>query len=144
MRKFDTVIRRYLFRFVFLVISVVALARPLFPADLVLSWKDNATNETGFAIERTTGNGTAGASWSVVASVPADVQTWTDTGLPPGQTFAYRVRAFNASGFSGYAGPVSASIPPVPNAPGVLSVTQVTVTVTVNAPAPPGPITPAP
>lgn len=137
-------IYRYLSRFVFLVLSFVALARPLFPADLILSWRDNSSNETGFAVERAAGTGDASAAWTVVASLGPNVQTWTDTGLPPGQTFAYRVRAFNASGFSGYAGPVNASIPPVPSSPGNLTVTQVTVTVTVNAPAPPGPITPAP
>lgn len=129
-------------RALFFVLSFVAAAGSLFSADLVLSWKDNATNETGFVVERAQGTGDASATWSPVASLGANVQSWTDTGLPPGQTFAYRVRAFNASGFSAWAGPVSAAIPPVPGAPTGLSVTQVSVTVTVISNTPP--IVPAP
>lgn len=131
-------------RWVLLFLSLVGLVRPLFPADLVLSWTDNANNETGFAIERTTGNGIASPSWSVVASLPANAVSWTDKDLPPGQTYAYRLRAFNASGFSGYAGPVSATIPPVPATPSNAAVVQVNVVITITPGSNASPIVPAP
>lgn len=128
----------WIFRWVLLVLSFAGLVRPLFPAELILSWTDNANNETGFAIERTTGNGIASPAWVVVASLPANAVSWTDKDVPPGQTYAYRLRAFNASGFSGYAGPVSTAVPPAPATPGAMTVLQVSITVTVapgsNAP----------
>jgi hypothetical protein len=59
-----------------------------------LSWTDNSNNEDGFKIERLNSDGT----WSQVATVGANVTTWSDTGLTAGTTYTYRVRAYNASG----------------------------------------------
>jgi hypothetical protein len=63
---------------------------------LRLKWTDVSTNETGFKIERMAANG----NYVQIATVPANVQTYTDTGLTAGRTYCYRVRAFNASGAS--------------------------------------------
>ena len=64
-----------------------------------LSWQDNSTNETGFKIERSL-NGTTG--WQQIATVGANVVTYSNIGLTCGTTYYYRVRAYNASGDSNY------------------------------------------
>jgi hypothetical protein len=64
-----------------------------------LVWKDNATNESGFRIERSAN----GSTWSQVATVGANVQSWANTsGLTSGRTYFYRVRAYNAAGTSAW------------------------------------------
>ena len=65
---------------------------------ITLSWTDNADNGLGFFIERSSD----AISWEKVGSTGPDAVTFTDTGLPPGETFYYQVQAFNASGVSGF------------------------------------------
>ena len=61
-----------------------------------LTWKDNATNETGFKVLRKAGTGT----WSVIALLGANVTTYQNTGLSPATTYTYGVRAYNIYGDS--------------------------------------------
>jgi len=61
-----------------------------------LSWTDNSTNETGFKIERKTGNGV----YAVVGNTGADITTFSDNGLTPSTTYTYRVYSNNAIGNS--------------------------------------------
>lgn len=75
-------------------LSVAALVNN----QLVLSWSDNASNETGFRIERTMD----GTNFAEVSTVSADSTTYTDPGLNSWTTYAYRIRAFNAAGNSPY------------------------------------------
>ncbi len=56
-----------------------------------LTWSDNSNNETGFKIFR---NGV------LIATVGANVTKYTDTGLIPGATYTYEVRATNNIGDS--------------------------------------------
>ena len=57
-----------------------------------LTWTDNATNETGYTVERAPSGST---TFQVIATLPANAAAYTDT---PGKgTFQYRVRAFNAT-----------------------------------------------
>lgn len=72
-----------------------------------LSWTDNSANETGFRVERSPD----GSTWAEIGPAAADATSYSDTGLTPGTTYYYRVRAYNASGNSAYAGPVSATTP---------------------------------
>jgi len=69
-----------------------------------LVWKDNADNETGFQIERST---TGAGGWTGVQQVAANVTAWDDTGLNAGVIYYYRVRASNGGGDSGYTFTVS-------------------------------------
>ncbi len=55
-----------------------------------LQWQDNSDNEIGFNIERKTG---AGGTYSEIATLEADVTTYSDTGLSEDTTYYYRVRA---------------------------------------------------
>ena len=64
-------------------------------AGVSLAWKDNATNEAGFRIERQTGT-----SWTVVATVAANIKTVKDASAARLTTYSYRVLAFNVAGDS--------------------------------------------
>jgi hypothetical protein len=100
-------------------VSVPAVAVPAAPyrlqvtavsgTHLRLVWTDNSVDEEGFRVERKTG---AEGKWVRVAGrVPADVATFTDYGLDPGQTYVYRVQAFNAAGDSAFSEEVHAATP---------------------------------
>ena len=78
-----------------------------------LSWSDNATNESGYKLERSTD----GVNFSELASLGADARNFVDTTVSPLTTYYYRVRAFNSSGASAYSGIVSVRTPDVPPPP---------------------------
>lgn len=61
-------------------------------------WQDDSENENGFAIARS-GDG---VTWQVIASVAANITSYTNTGLNLGLKYYYRVRATNSSGASPY------------------------------------------
>jgi hypothetical protein len=65
---------------------------------ILLSWTDNSNNETGFLIERSTNGG----AFAQIAQVGANVRSFNNTGLTKMQTYAFRIRAFNANGNSAY------------------------------------------
>jgi thermitase len=67
-----------------------------------LTWTDNANNEDGFQIERKTGN-----TWQAIATVGANVKSFTDASAARRTTYSYRVLAFNAAGGSAYSNQVS-------------------------------------
>ena len=71
-----------------------------------LAWTDNATNEAGFEIERSTDN----LVFTKIADVGANVTTYANTGLVIPTTYYYRVRAVNAGGNSGYSNTASATL----------------------------------
>jgi hypothetical protein len=66
-------------------------------SEIGLGWTDNADDESGFKIERKTG---LAGSYSHIATVAADVESYDDTGLNEGTSYYYRVLAFNAAGDS--------------------------------------------
>jgi hypothetical protein len=70
-----------------------------------LAWTDGSSNETGFKIERKTGSGT----FAQIATVGANVTTYSSTGLSAGTSYSYRVRATNSGGDSAYSNTASAS-----------------------------------
>jgi len=74
----------------------VALADRVEAASLRLSWSDNSSNESGFKIERRA----AGGSYAQLATVGANVTSYTDSGLTSSRTYCYTVRAFNSAGTS--------------------------------------------
>ena len=78
-------------------VAVVTLSTvPASAAQLTLTWVDNSANEVGFSVERKTGS----ASFAEIGLVAADVTTYADGSLTPGQSYCYRVRARNAAGDS--------------------------------------------
>ncbi|MFA5794830.1 MAG: fibronectin type III domain-containing protein [Candidatus Brocadiia bacterium] len=82
-----------------------------------LSWQDNSGNEDGFKIERSVNQGT----FTEIAVVAADTPVYSDTGLIDGNTYYYRVRAFNTRGNSAYSNTIAVTLPLA--APTNLSVT---------------------
>lgn len=58
--------------------------------DAALTWTDNATNETGYLVQRQTSDN----AWKEIARTPSDATTFTDSGLDYQTTYTYRVRAF--------------------------------------------------
>lgn len=68
-------------------------------ATVRVTWLDNATNETMYLIERSTG---AGAFVPIVSDLPAGTALWKDTSVQPSTTYSYRVKARNAGGDSGW------------------------------------------
>ena len=64
-----------------------------------LSWVDNSNNETGFYIERSIDNGN---TFSPLATVPADTQSFSDNNIPAESSLTYKIAAFNSFGVSQY------------------------------------------
>ncbi len=74
-----------------------------------LKWTDNAADEGGFSIERSSD----GTNFSVIKTVYFPNQTsFSDTGLAPGTEYYYRIRSFNdfnTLSYSAYTGVATAS-----------------------------------
>lgn len=81
-------------------------ATPVSNTQINLAWTDNATNETGFKIERKTG---AGGTYAQIATASANVTSYSNTGLTAGTTYYYQVRANNGAGDSGYSNEATAT-----------------------------------
>ena len=69
-----------------------------------LNWTDNAGNETGFLIERSTD----GKSFAQVGSVGANTTSWSSTGLAKNRLYYFRVRATSSGTTSAYSNTASA------------------------------------
>ena len=72
----------------------------------VLTWTDNATNETGYTVERAAADGV----YSSIATLGANVVTFTNTGLTAGNTYTYRVKAIANAVSSDYSNVATAVI----------------------------------
>ena len=93
---------------------------------VALNWTNNATNQTGFALDRATD--AAFTLNLVTQALPASPSTFADSqpGLSPGGTYYYRIRATNAAGASGNSNTATVAIPTLPATPTNAAVTGVT------------------
>jgi hypothetical protein len=88
-----------------------SLAASAVSADAVrLAWSDNATDESGFRVERS-GDG---VEFAEVATLAAGTTAFTDSGLSPRTSYWYRVDAFNGLGHSEFSPVVSVATPDTP------------------------------
>jgi hypothetical protein len=99
-------------------VTVANTAVPAAPSTLVataasstrvsLTWRDNAGNESGFAIFRATGGGN---TFVQIATVGANVTAFADTTVRPATSYKYRVRAFNGAGASSFSNTANVRTP---------------------------------
>jgi len=73
-----------------------------------LEWDDNATNETGFKVER---KKAAEPTYFVVKTLPENILSYSDIGLSPAYLYYYRVRAYNNGGDSSPSNEISVATP---------------------------------
>jgi len=78
-----------------MVLTGIAVPGEVQAASLRLLWTDNSDNEAGFKIERV-----IGGTFAEIATVSANVTSYTDSGLLAGSIYCYQVRAFNSAGAS--------------------------------------------
>jgi len=90
-------------------------ATPAGPNRIDLTWDDNATDETGYRVERSPDG--AGSWVDVSGTLPADADAYSDTGLVCETEYFYRAVAFNAAGDSPPSNAASATTDACP-APG--------------------------
>ncbi len=91
-------------------VSFTTASLPAAPSNLIklsqtttsatLKWTDNATNETGFRVERSTGNDST--FQEISTNLGSNTTIFVSPNLVDGTTYYYRVRAANAVGFSNY------------------------------------------
>lgn len=90
-------------------------------AEVTLTWTDNSTNEVGFIVERATGAGST--TFVEVVRTPANVNVHQET-VAEGQTYTYRVRAYNSAGNSTPSNTATVNIPvTIPAAPSNVQIT---------------------
>ncbi|MGH2747192.1 MAG: S8 family serine peptidase [Actinomycetota bacterium] len=89
-------------------------AKAAAPTRIELSWTDNSSAETGFALERSPD----GSSWQEIASTEPSQTTYLDSGVEPDTTYSYRVRAFNTARHSPYSNVAAATTPARPGGGG--------------------------
>ncbi|MDB6113313.1 MAG: hypothetical protein JWQ62_258 [Lacunisphaera sp.] len=65
---------------------------------LNLGWTDNSSDETGFEIQRATGDGSG--TFTVVTTAAANTSSYTDSALTPDTQYTYRLRAVRSGTFS--------------------------------------------
>ena len=61
----------------------------------LIRWEDNSDDDNGFVIEADSGEG-----FVVLDSVSSKVLYYLHKNLQPGQTYTYRIRAYNSGGYS--------------------------------------------
>jgi uncharacterized delta-60 repeat protein len=96
---------------------------------VVITWTDNTTNETGFEIYRSMGNS---LNYVKILTTAPDVTSFTNTPLSAGTTYYYKVRAASAIGFSLYSNEINQKTllipPPAPAAPSGLKIQSASAT----------------
>lgn len=65
-------------------------------SQIVLTWTDNSTNETGFKIERKTING----NFSLIGQTAENITSYNDLTVQPNTSYTYRIYSFNSVGNS--------------------------------------------
>jgi hypothetical protein len=102
-----------IFLYSFAVMSTVATGG-VNAASFQLTWVDNSQNEDGFNIERKVDTD---STFSLIATVGANVTSYYDDNLANNTTYCYRVNAFNDAGNSAYTNEACGETPTTPPPP---------------------------
>jgi hypothetical protein len=98
-------------------LSATLAASPYSCNQVNLAWVDNATNETGYGVQRKT----ATTDWATIATLGANTTSYSNVGLEPGgATYIYRVYAYNSNG-NAYSNEATAAVPLCINPPSNLA-----------------------
>ncbi len=81
------------------------------PTRVDLAWTDNASNETGFSIQRRAGGTTA--AWATIGTVVPNVRSYMDFTAGASPVYDYRVVAYNQAGDALPSNIVSPGVPSV-------------------------------
>jgi subtilisin family serine protease len=100
-------------------------AVPLTATQIRLTWTDNATNESGFKIDRSPDSG---VTWAQAGTTSANATGWTNSGLQAATQYWYRVRSYDSLGNSAWSSVVTATTLPAPTAPASPSATPISAT----------------
>ncbi len=82
--------------------------RPQSPTQIDLTWVDQASGESGIALERSTDSGFSSPTRIDLA---ANAQAYSDSGLTPARTYWYRVKAVNGGSSSAWSAAVQVATP---------------------------------
>ena len=74
---------------------------------ITLNWTDNATNEMGFKLDRSTD----GVNFTQLGILGANSTSFPNAGLASGVTYYYRIRAYDGPNHSAYSNVASATVP---------------------------------
>jgi len=102
--------RRILFSNGIAMLSAFAISTGAFADELVLRWVDNSANESGFRVERKT----AVSDFQVIGTSPANEPSFADSAAMAGESYWYRVCAYNSFGSSAYATSSEIKLPAAP------------------------------
>ncbi|MCR9248774.1 MAG: BspA family leucine-rich repeat surface protein [bacterium] len=80
--------------------------------EIILTWQDNADNETGFRIERALKGEDI---WEDLVEVGANTTSFIDDGLTPGATYFYRISAIDGNQSSFPSNEIAAEVLLIPN-----------------------------
>jgi hypothetical protein len=84
-----------------------------------LTWTDNATNESGFQVERSSDS----VNFAIVGTTASNTTSYSDGAVTAGAVYYYRVAAYNTGGNSGYSN--VAQTQPLTNAPSQLAASAI-------------------
>ena len=90
---------------------------------ILVTWQDNARNESGFAVERADNGGPFVAIAAPGPRNGTGSVSYTDTTVMAGNTYDYRVMAINGAGSSAYSNTAGMTVPAAPAAPSGLTAT---------------------
>ncbi len=83
-------------------------ASPVGTNEIRLSWREDADNEAGFLVERSTNGG----PWQGIGATAANVTNFSDFAVALDELYAYRVRATNHAGNSRFSNLAAAAVHP--------------------------------
>jgi hypothetical protein len=84
-------------------------SRAIFSTEVLVSWNDTSTTESGFVLERAPDVNGLADTWVQIATPATDATSFLDNGLVANTPYWYRILSTNAAGSSAYSTPTNAT-----------------------------------